>query len=82
MKDVSLSSHTEPSIPQVQVSHPRSVDPGWETQQVTSPQTSPGDGAGAMLKPAPATKSTRLFFVFTGNSIVGLSTVLYMNYLC
>jgi len=63
MKDFSLSLHTEPSIPQVQVSHPRSVDPGLETQQVTSPQTSLEDGAGAMLKPAPATKSTWLFFV-------------------
>ncbi len=63
MKDFSLSSQTEQSISQVNVSHPRSVDPGADAQQVETTQTSTGDGAGAMLKPAPAPKSTRLFFV-------------------
>ena len=63
MKDFSLSSQTEQSIPQVHVSHPRSVDPGLDTQQVETTQQSTEDGAGAMLKPAPAAKSTRLFFV-------------------
>ena len=63
MNEFSMSSQTEPSIPQVHVSHFRSADPNLDTQQVESTQTSTGDGAGVMLKPAPAVKSTRLFFV-------------------
>jgi glucans biosynthesis protein C len=63
MKDFSLSSQTEQSIPQVHVSHPGSVDPGADAQQVESIQLSPGDGAGVRGKPASAAKSTRLFFV-------------------
>ena len=63
MKDFSLSSQTELSIPQLNVAHPRSVDPGMDAQQVESTQKSPGDGTGARVLPAPPAKSSRLFFV-------------------
>jgi glucan biosynthesis protein C len=63
MKDFSLSSQTEQSIPQLNVSHPRIVDPGTDAQQVEVTQQSTGDGAGTILKPASPAKSTRLFFV-------------------
>src|SRR5271157_4133423 len=63
MKDFSLSSQTEQSIPQVHASNPRSVDPATDAQQVETTQQSTGDEAGAILKPASAAKSSRLFFV-------------------
>jgi glucan biosynthesis protein C len=63
MKDFSLSSQTEQSIPQLNVSRPHSVDPGLDAQQVESTQQSAGDGAGARGTPAPPAKSSRLFFV-------------------
>jgi len=63
MKDFSISSQAEQTIPQLNISYPRSVEPGTNTQQVESTQQSTGDGAGAILKPASLAKSTRLFFV-------------------
>jgi surface polysaccharide O-acyltransferase-like enzyme len=63
MNDCSMSSQTEQSLPQMNGSRPRSVDPGLDTKQVTSTRTSQGNGAGDMLKPAPAAKSMRLFFL-------------------
>jgi glucan biosynthesis protein C len=61
MKDFSLSSQTELSLPQL--NDPRSVDPGMDTQQVESRQKSTGDGAGIRVQPAPVAKSSRLFFI-------------------
>jgi glucan biosynthesis protein C len=63
MNDFSMSSQTEQSIPQLNTSYPRSVEPGTHAQQVESTQKSPGDEVGAIGKPAPAAKSIRLFFV-------------------
>src|SRR5512135_3062961 len=64
MKDFSLSSQAEQSIPHVIQFHPGIVNPGTDAQQVEAIQQSPGAGAGARGKPAPpAAKSSRLFFM-------------------
>ncbi len=58
MKDFSLSSQAEQSMPHLIQFHPGIVNPGTDAQQ------SPGTGAGARGKPAPpAAKSSRLFFI-------------------
>src|SRR5512135_779903 len=64
MKDFSLSSQAEQSMPHVIQFHSRIVNPGTDAQQVEATQQSPGAGAGARGKPAPpAAKSSRLFFL-------------------
>jgi peptidoglycan/LPS O-acetylase OafA/YrhL len=61
MKDFSLSSQAEQSMPDLIQFHPRIVNPGIDAQQMETTQQSPGAGAGACGKHAPAAKSTRLF---------------------
>src|SRR5215470_7492557 len=64
MKDISLSSQAEQSMPHLIQFHPVIVNPGTDAQQVEATQQSPGAGAGARGKPAPpAAKSSRLFFL-------------------
>jgi glucan biosynthesis protein C len=63
MNEFSLSTQTEPSLPQGHVSHPRSVDPAMTTQQVESLQKPTEDQVGTRAKSAPVAKSTRLYFV-------------------
>jgi hypothetical protein len=63
VKDFSMSSQAEQSIPQLNISSPRIVEPGTYAQQVESTQQSTGDGAEAILKPASLAKRTWLFFV-------------------
>ena len=58
-----MSSQAEQSMPHLNQSHPRIVNPGTDVQQVESTQQSPGDGAGARVKPASLAKSSRLFFI-------------------
>ena len=63
MNDFSLSTQTEPSIPQAKVSHPRIIEPATDAQQVEPIQKPTGGGTEVIVKPATPTKSTRLFFV-------------------
>lgn len=64
MKDFSLSSQAEQSMPHLIQFHPRIVNLGTDAQQVEATQQSPGAGAEARGKPAPpAAKSSRLFFI-------------------
>jgi len=64
MKDSSLSSQAEQSMPHLIQFHPGIVNPGTDAQQVEATQQSPGAGAGARGKLAPpAAKSSRLFFI-------------------
>jgi glucans biosynthesis protein C len=64
MKDFSLSSQAEQSMPHLIQFHPGIVKLGTDAQQVEATQQSPGAGAGARGKPAPpAAKSSRLFFI-------------------
>ena len=58
-----MSSQAEQSMSHLNQSHPRIVNPGTDVQQVESTQQSPGDGAGARVKPASLAKSSRLFFI-------------------
>jgi glucans biosynthesis protein C len=64
MKNFSLSSQAEQSMPHLIQFHPGIVNLGKDAQQVEATQQSPGAGAGARGKPAPpAAKSSRLFFM-------------------
>src|SRR5215471_13117181 len=64
MKDFSVSSQAEQSMPNLIQFHPRIVNLGTDAQQVEATQQSPDAGAGARGKPAPlAAKSSRLFFM-------------------
>ncbi len=64
MKNFSLSSQAEQSMPHLIQFHPGIVNLGKEAQQVEATQQSPGSGAGEREKPAPpAVKSSRLFFI-------------------
>jgi glucans biosynthesis protein C len=64
MKDSSLSSRAEQSMPHLIQFHPRIVNLGTDAQQVEATQQSPVAGAGARGKPAPPeAKSSRLFFI-------------------
>ena len=48
MKDSSLSSQAEQSMPHLIQSHPRIVNAGTDAQQVEATQQSSGAGAGAL----------------------------------
>ena len=64
MKDFSLSSQAEQSMPHLIQFHAGIVNLGKGAQQVEAIQHSPGAGAGARGKPAPpAAKSSRLFYI-------------------
>ena len=58
-----MSSQAEQSMVQLHQSHTRLVNPGMDAQRVESTQKPTGDGAGARVLPAPAAKSSRLFFI-------------------
>ena len=64
MKDFSLSSQAEQSMPHLIQFYSRIVNFGTDVQQVEATQQSPGAEAVARGKPAPpAAKSSRLFFI-------------------
>ena len=64
MKNFSLSSQTEQSMPHLIQFHPGIVNLGKEAQQVEATQQSPGARAGERGKLAsPAAKSSRSFFI-------------------
>jgi surface polysaccharide O-acyltransferase-like enzyme len=64
MKNFTLSSQAEQSMPHLIQSHPGIVNLGKDAQQVEATQQFPGAGAWERGKPAPpAAKSSRLFFI-------------------
>jgi len=58
-----MSSQAEQSMVQLNQSPPRLVNSATDTQRVEATQQPRGAGAGAAVMPAPAAKSSRLFFI-------------------